>query len=133
MAKGWRDDCGISDEGVEILGWVEALPRDARRELAATVEMLCRAQGYVSLNDEIVVLEAERSPPSGPHRMPGRTAGCTRRRAIPPQLRSRSCPKAVDRGEKRPVSAFRTGRRLWTTCGAPVGDSLVLTRACVLC
>jgi hypothetical protein len=60
MAKGWQDECGISDEGVEILGWVEALPRDARRELAATVEMLCRAQGYVSLNDEIVVLEEER-------------------------------------------------------------------------
>ncbi len=60
MAKGWQDECGISDEGVEILGWVEALPRAARRELAATVEMLCRAQGYVSLNDEIVVLEEER-------------------------------------------------------------------------
>ena len=60
MAKGWQDECEISDEGVEILGWVEALPRDARRELAATVEMLCRAQGYVSLNDEIVVLEEER-------------------------------------------------------------------------
>ncbi len=60
MAKGWQDECGISDEGVEILGCVEALPRDARRELAATVEMLCRAQGYVSLNDEIVVLEEER-------------------------------------------------------------------------
>jgi hypothetical protein len=60
MAKGWQGDCGISDEGVEILGWVEALPREARRELAATVEMLCRAQGYVSLNDEIVVLDEER-------------------------------------------------------------------------
>jgi len=60
MAKGWQDECGISDEGVEILGWVEALPREARRELAATVEMLCRAQGYVSLHDEIVMLEEER-------------------------------------------------------------------------
>ena len=60
MAKGWQDECGISAEGVEILGWVEALPREARRELAATVEMLCRAQGYVSLNDEIVLLDRER-------------------------------------------------------------------------
>ena len=60
MAKGWQDVCGISDEGVEILGWVEALPREARRELAATVEMLCRAQGYISLNDEIVLLDEER-------------------------------------------------------------------------
>ena len=60
MAKGWQDECGISAEGVEILGWVEALPREARRELAATVEMLCRAQGYVSLNDEVVMLDEER-------------------------------------------------------------------------
>ncbi|HWE23234.1 MAG TPA: hypothetical protein VG496_04760 [Myxococcales bacterium] len=60
MARGWRDEFGISAEGVEILGWVEALPQEARRELAATVEMLCREQGYVSLNDEIVVLDEER-------------------------------------------------------------------------
>jgi hypothetical protein len=60
MAKGWREDCGISEEAVEILGWVEALPREARKELAATVEMLCRGQGYYSLRDEIVVLEHER-------------------------------------------------------------------------
>ncbi|HYV67838.1 MAG TPA: hypothetical protein VE964_16450 [Myxococcales bacterium] len=60
MAKGWRGECGISDEGVEVLGWIEALPREARRELAATVEMLCRAQGYISLNDEIVTLDEER-------------------------------------------------------------------------
>jgi len=60
MAKGWQSEYGISDEGIEILGWVEALPREARRELAATVEMLCRAQGYLSLNDEIVTLDEER-------------------------------------------------------------------------
>jgi len=60
MAKGWEEDCGISEEGVEILGWVEALPREARRELAATVEMLCRAQGYLSLHEEVVVLAEER-------------------------------------------------------------------------
>jgi len=60
MARGWQDDCGISAEAVEILGWVEALPLEARRELAATVEMLCRAQGYVSLNDEVVLLDQKR-------------------------------------------------------------------------
>ena len=58
--KGWKPEYGISPEGVEILGWVEALPREARRELAATVEMLCRAQGYISLNDEVVMLDEER-------------------------------------------------------------------------
>jgi hypothetical protein len=67
MARGWQDECGISAEGVEILGWVEALPREVRRELAATVEMLCKAQGYASLNDDIVVLEQERRA-----RLPGR-------------------------------------------------------------
>jgi hypothetical protein len=60
MANGWQEDCGISDEGVEILAWVEALPREARRELAATVEMLCRAQGYLSLHDDVVVLDEAR-------------------------------------------------------------------------
>jgi hypothetical protein len=68
MAKGWQDECGISAEGVEILGWVEALPREARRELAATVETLCRAQGYISLNDEVVRLDQERRS-----RLPTRT------------------------------------------------------------
>ena len=60
MAKGWREEFGISHEGIEILGWVEALPREARRELAATIEMLCKAQGYLSLRDDIVVLDEER-------------------------------------------------------------------------
>jgi hypothetical protein len=75
MAKGWRDECGISAEGVEILGWVEALPREARRELAATVEMLCRAQGYVSLNDEIVLLDRERRSRQLPRARRGRREG----------------------------------------------------------
>ena len=60
MARGWQDECGISAEAVEILGWVEALPLEARQELAATVAMLCRAQGYVSLNDEVVLMDHER-------------------------------------------------------------------------
>jgi len=60
MAKGWQEECGISEEGIDILGWVEALPREARRELAATVEMLCRAQGYLSLHEDVVSLDEER-------------------------------------------------------------------------
>jgi len=60
MAKGWQEECGISEEGVEILSWVEALPEEARKELAATIALLCRGQGYASLKDDIVVLERER-------------------------------------------------------------------------
>src|SRR4051812_24465209 len=40
MAKGWQEECGISEEGVEILSWVEALPEEARKELAATIALL---------------------------------------------------------------------------------------------
>jgi hypothetical protein len=60
MPKGWQEECGISEEGVEILCWVEALPEEARKELAATVALLCRGQGYCSLRDQIIVLEHER-------------------------------------------------------------------------
>jgi len=60
MAKGWQEECGISEEGVEILSWVEALPEEARKEIAATVAGLCRSQGYTSLRDVIVVLDRER-------------------------------------------------------------------------
>ena len=60
MAKGWQGECGISNEGVEILSWVEALPEDARKEIAATVALLCRGQGYTSLRDDIVILDHER-------------------------------------------------------------------------
>jgi hypothetical protein len=60
MAKGWQDECGISEEGVEILSWVEALPQEARKELAATIALLCRGQGYASLRDDIVILDQER-------------------------------------------------------------------------
>jgi len=60
MAKGWQEECGISEEGVEILSWVEALPREARKQLAATIAVLCRGQGYASLRDEIVILDQER-------------------------------------------------------------------------
>ncbi len=60
MAKGWQEECGISEEGVEILSWVEALPEQARKELAATIALLCRGQGYASLRDDIVILDHER-------------------------------------------------------------------------
>ena len=38
--KGWRPEYGISAEGIEILGFVEALPREGR-------------QGYLSLHDDV--------------------------------------------------------------------------------
>lgn len=60
MAKGWQEECGISEEGVEILSWVEALPQEARKELAATIALLCRGQGYASMRDDIVILDQER-------------------------------------------------------------------------
>src|SRR5712692_1674811 len=51
--KGWKPQYGISAEGIEILGFIEALPRDARRELADAVAKLCRRQGYFSLHDDL--------------------------------------------------------------------------------
>jgi hypothetical protein len=74
MAKGWQEECGISEEGVEILSWVEALPEKARKELAATVALLCRGQGYASLRDEIVILDRERRA-----RLPERSLRSVRR------------------------------------------------------
>ena len=51
--KGWKPEYGISAEGVEVLGYVEALPRDVRRELADAIGTLCRRQGYLSLHDDV--------------------------------------------------------------------------------
>jgi hypothetical protein len=51
--KGWKPEYGISAEGVEILGFVEALPREVRRELADAVAALCRSEGYLSLHDDL--------------------------------------------------------------------------------
>ena len=51
--KGWKPQYGISPEGVEVLGYVEALPREARRELLEAVARLCRKQGYLSLHDDL--------------------------------------------------------------------------------
>ena len=56
--KGWKPEYGMSQEGHDILGFVEALPREARREMAATIEMLCRKQGYLSLHDDLTRVPA---------------------------------------------------------------------------
>ena len=56
--KGWKPEYGISLEGVEILGFVEALPRDVRRQLADAVREVCRREGYLSLYDDVRALLA---------------------------------------------------------------------------
>jgi hypothetical protein len=60
--KGWKPQYGISPEGIEILGYIEALPREARRELAAAVRALCRSEGYLSLHDDLRPLMSRRRP-----------------------------------------------------------------------
>jgi hypothetical protein len=62
--KGWKPEYGISPEGVDILGYVEALPREVRRELAEAVGQLCRQEGYLSLHDDVrAALGKEKRPP----------------------------------------------------------------------
>jgi hypothetical protein len=51
--RGWKPEYGISAEGIEILGYVEALPREVRQEMAEAVAKLCKAQGYLSLHDDV--------------------------------------------------------------------------------
>jgi hypothetical protein len=51
--KGWKPDYGISEEGIEMLGYLEALPREARREIVDAVAELCRSEGYLSLHDDL--------------------------------------------------------------------------------
>jgi hypothetical protein len=51
--KGWKPDYGISQEGIEMLGYLEALPREARREIVDAVAGLCRNEGYLSLHDDL--------------------------------------------------------------------------------
>ena len=51
--KGWKPEYGISPEGVEVLGYVEALPQDVRQELAHAVGELCRREGWFSLHDDV--------------------------------------------------------------------------------
>lgn len=57
--KGWKPDYGISAEGVRLLGFLEAIPREERAKVAAEVEKFCRAQGYVSLHDDLRALFGE--------------------------------------------------------------------------
>lgn len=56
----WAGEGDLSAEARDILGFVEALPRDARRELVAVVELLCRSQGYHSLHDGVIELSRVR-------------------------------------------------------------------------
>jgi hypothetical protein len=51
--KGWKPEYGISAEGVEILGYLEALPQEVRREVACAIAILCRREGYLSLHDDV--------------------------------------------------------------------------------
>ena len=51
--KGWKPQYGISAEGVEMLGYLEALPRDARLEFVQEVARKCRSAGYLSLHDDL--------------------------------------------------------------------------------
>jgi hypothetical protein len=51
--RGWKPEYGISAEGIDVLGYVEALPRDVRAELARAIATLCRREGYLSLHDDV--------------------------------------------------------------------------------
>jgi hypothetical protein len=53
--RGWKAEYGISVEGIEMLGYIEALPREARRELLEAMAKLCRKEGYLSLHDDLRV------------------------------------------------------------------------------
>ena len=51
--KGWKPEYGISPEGIDALGYIEALPREVRRELIDAIGKLCRREGYLSLHDDV--------------------------------------------------------------------------------
>ena len=51
--KGWKPEYGISAEGIEVLGYLEALPKEVRRELTDAIAALCRREGYLSLHDDV--------------------------------------------------------------------------------
>ena len=64
--KGWKPEYGMTLEGRAMLGFVEALPKRAREELLATVEVFCRSQGYVSLHDSFALKpDEQRAQASG--------------------------------------------------------------------
>jgi hypothetical protein len=63
--KGWRPEYGISAEGIEILGFVEALPPEVRREMADAIAATCKREGYLSLHDDLRRLFRPRPRSSG--------------------------------------------------------------------
>ena len=63
--KGWKPEYGMTLEGRTMLGFVEALPKHAREELLATVEVFCRSQGYVSLHDSFALKPDEQQAQAG--------------------------------------------------------------------
>ena len=64
--KGWKPQYGISAEGVEALGYIEALPRETRRELVDAIAKLCRNEGYLSLHDDLRTAVEKASEPARP-------------------------------------------------------------------
>jgi hypothetical protein len=55
--RGWKPEYGISAEGIRMLGFVEALPREVRLELVAEIERRCRGEGFLSLHDSVRPVE----------------------------------------------------------------------------
>ena len=81
--KGWKPEYGISAEGIELLGYLEALPRDARREFLQEVAAKCRAAGYLSLHDDLraaVEASVDRVAPVSDAVAPGRVIPLFRKR-----------------------------------------------------
>ena len=62
--KGWKPEYGISAEGIEVLGYLEALPREVRREMADAIAALCKREGYLSLHDDLSASEREAPEPA---------------------------------------------------------------------
>ena len=58
--RGWKPEYGISDEGIAILGYVEALPRELRAAMLRDIRQHCKAKGYLSLHDDLTQLVAPR-------------------------------------------------------------------------
>ena len=56
---GWKPELGISLEGRQVLGYLEALPREVRGQLLQTVARFCRDQGYVSLHGDLASVAAD--------------------------------------------------------------------------
>jgi hypothetical protein len=73
--NGWKSNYGISEEGIDMLGYLEALPRQVRRELVATVELICRSQGYLTLHDPFDQLGREEPREPEGTAAPGSTGG----------------------------------------------------------